>query len=894
MNEPLSTPDAEDAILGQFVRELESTADREALVRRYAEQYPALAGEFQPLAALNRMMQQPQAEAPALPPRLGEFRILRKIAQGGMGEVYEAEQERLRRRVAVKVIRHGRISGQARARFLREQMVLARLHQTHIVPIHTAGEEGPLQYFAMPFIEGAPLHHVVRTAFARETAGRHSKTPTLGELASLTADSGADVEPDAQPSEAEAGPLTLSPEYFRSVAQVMVDAAEALHHAHGAQILHRDLKPSNVMVDTAGQCWIIDFGLAGYLTAAEDDGRRDLEPATDTGVLGTPQYMAPEQFQGRADVRSDVWGLGVTLYELLTLRPAFAGRTEGEIRDRILQAEPPSPCQRVRNLPVDLAAVCRKALRKEPTQRYQTAQEFAEDLRRWLRYEPVRARPSHLLRRVALWCRRNRGWSTALAISFVALIGLMGAGLLSAEERARNQQREARLLELQQLRLGRRVAGWSDQAWGLVREVVRLRKGDDIRDQVVAMLDGLDGRRTKQFRHGASALAWDAAGKRLLMGAAKKGTAGLWEEARDEVIRFEHTGEGPVAFQADGTPVQLVADPKNRWSVALWDMDKGRPLGSFLIPPGSKAEAATALNPVLLAMTGDGRFVAAATFEEGKDGRAVRGHFAAWEAGTGRLLAKAEAKVTALGLSPDGRLLAAADEDGRIRLWSLAEGKELEPLHSGRLAVHALAFGRNPHRPETRSDDSPTAAWLLASGEEGGTVVVWDLRTRRVKSRCHSAAWDVSAVAFSPDGTTLASAGRGSNLWDVATGRLLLTDWGLDEGTSVEFSADGRRLAVSSDHPVPGNSDVAVYELRLEPELQTLRGLVGCIARIRFSSDNRWVAALSFNWQVALWDSRTRHLLHVFEVPKGLFADNADFCFSPDGSRLAFVTGRQA
>ena len=173
----------------------------------------------------------------------------------------------------------------------------------------------------------------------------------------------------------------------------MIDAAEAVQHAHEAGIIHRDLKPSNLMVDTSEHCWVLDFGLAGYLRAQANgeteatDSREatpgpDHSPAADpptvSGVLGTPGYMAPEQFHGRADARTDVWGLGVILYELLTLRRPF------ENRQQIESTDPPQPSDLVQSLPRDLEAICLKAIRKEPARRYQAALELAQDLRHWL------------------------------------------------------------------------------------------------------------------------------------------------------------------------------------------------------------------------------------------------------------------------------------------------------------------------------------------------------------------------------------------------------------------------------------------------------------------------------------------------------------------------------
>jgi serine/threonine protein kinase len=334
-----SSSNSRDDLLAEFLRSLEASPEAGAVLEDFCRRHPELAGEFRSLAEAKRILHQSEpAESWPIPERLGEFRIVRRVGEGGMGEVYEAVQESLGRRVAVKIIRQGRVSPDKRERFLREQRVLAQLHQTHIVPIHTAGVEGPLQYFAMPFIDGAPLHHVLRTISRMETSSSGRKTPTLGRLAGLAArknegsktphaaaatsegqeSQSVDHTLDFMPRSAvgedwpphgneRPEPLVLSMDYFRSVAEVMADAAEAVQYAHGAGILHRDLKPSNIMVDSSGGCWLIDFGLAAFLNGAvkhkeRSPEERPSEPLTVSGVLGTPQYMAPEQCEGKADV----------------------------------------------------------------------------------------------------------------------------------------------------------------------------------------------------------------------------------------------------------------------------------------------------------------------------------------------------------------------------------------------------------------------------------------------------------------------------------------------------------------------------------------------------------------------------------------------------------------
>lgn len=333
-----------------------------------------------------------------------------------MGVIYEAVQEPLGRRVAVKVIRRKQISPTARERFLREQKVLARLHQSHIVPIFAAGSEGSRQYFAMPYVQGVPLNRLVGAALEQASTPSSSKTPPLSDLAQAELDRRVSARPSAEldkdtsdaVSQADtnrteeraasvraesAVRLALSDTYFRSVARVIADAAEAVQHAHDAGILHRDLKPSNLMVDTRGHCWIIDFGLAGFVggkestTAPNAERQQFAEPPAMSEVMGTLQYMAPEQYDQRADHRTDVWGLGVTLYELLSLRRAFDGDSRRSLKSSICSRPPTDPRQLVSGVPDDLAKICDKAMKIEPARRYQAADDLSSRASSAYRYE---------------------------------------------------------------------------------------------------------------------------------------------------------------------------------------------------------------------------------------------------------------------------------------------------------------------------------------------------------------------------------------------------------------------------------------------------------------------------------------------------------------------------
>jgi serine/threonine protein kinase/dipeptidyl aminopeptidase/acylaminoacyl peptidase len=923
-----SPADINEEILAQFVEELEKRGSQ--AIEDYVHRYPELAGRIHALLQTRNAVQQARPEAePGIPERLGVFRIVREIGHGGMGVIYEAIQDRLNRRVAVKVIRHGRILPEARDRFLREQEVLARLHQTNIVAIHTAGEEGQLQYFAMPYIEGAALQHVVQTVLQLETVQPGSKTPSLARLASMLAaksDHAAERPSSVPPVSGEAAEvyqtgsgvpggsasstsrrpvvpaegITLSPEYFRSVAEVMIEASEALQHAHGARILHRDMKPSNLMVDTSGRCWLIDFGLARFLNGHDgtpSSSERFVAPhapVTVSGVRGTPQYMAPEQFESRADIRTDVWGLGVTLYQLLTLRTAFDGQSYDEIRKRILASDPLTPHKVVRSVPVDLGAICRKAMQKQPKGRYQTAQEFADDLRRWLRMEPTRARPAWAWRRAWLWSRRNKGWATAIGIAILALVGLSRLGGI-LHERNKEALRQRLIQQAQRIRLTRHSHGWFQRAWPIVREAATIRSDEQLRDQAAALLHGLDATSQPGMKGDASSVAFSSDGTRLLVGGSAddqgkpNGPARLWKLGIEEPSVSDLPGEGPVAFASDGAALQCVPDPENRYTLKLWNVEKRSLVRELKLVENTAREPLTVANRFSLALASDGSLVAASTrMPDGKPTLVV------WEAASGKPVKRLDKDATAIAFSPDGRLLAAGDATGTIALWNLKQAGEPLTLQRTRTAIHCLAFTRD--RRWFTGKNAPGGTWLVAAGDGGSDVTIWDLQARQALSICRGFSRDdVFAVAFNPDGTLLVSAGREYPiLWDVANGKSLLQLPDRNWMTGAAFSPDGKRLAVTSKtaFTMPGGVDVS--QLDDGRGIRTLRGLASRIERIILSPDGRFLAAIGVDWRVSIWEFASGRLLHILDVPEGISIDNVALAFSPNGDRFAFAAGTKA
>jgi eukaryotic-like serine/threonine-protein kinase len=368
--------------------------------------------------------------------RLGDFRLLREIGRGGMGVVYEAEQISLGRHVALKVLPFAAVLDSRQiARFKHEAQAAAQLNHPNIVSVFAVGVERGVHYYAMQFIDGQPLDRALT-----ELREKYSPTVRLGPTrdALCTCDG-------SQASLLSSGAVGGS-EYFKAVTRLGIQAAAALHAAHENGVIHRDIKPSNLLLDGNGKLWITDFGLA----------RRQTDPTlTRTGdLVGTLRYMSPEQAMGQAalvDHRTDIYSLGATLYELLTLEPAFPG-DDGPALIRHIERNEPRPLRQLQpKIPLDLQTVVLKGMAKRRDDRYATAQEFSEDLQRVLDGKPTIARRPSLLDRTARWAHRHRELvAVASLIGVLALLGLTASTLLFRHE----QQEAAKNYNLAEKRLG--------------------------------------------------------------------------------------------------------------------------------------------------------------------------------------------------------------------------------------------------------------------------------------------------------------------------------------------------------------------------------------------------------------------------------------------------------
>jgi WD40 repeat protein/serine/threonine protein kinase len=745
---------------------------------------------------------------------LGDFRIVREVGRGGMGVVYEAVQLSLGRRVALKVLPFATaLDARQVRRFKTEAQAAAQLHHTHIVPVFGVGCERGVHYYAMQFVEGRTLAEAVRQ-WRQEGAG-----PVPATVSGLT---GPCVPaPDAAP----AGGATTAPAaarstersargaaHFRMVAGLGVQAAEALEHAHQMGVIHRDVKPGNLLVEPDGHLWVSDFGLAHV------QGEAGLTMTGD--LVGTLRYMSPEQALAKrvvVDHRTDVYSLGVTLYELLTLEPAFNGRDRREVLRQIAFEEPRPPRRLDRAVPADLETIVLKAMAKAPAERYGTCQELADDLRRWLDDRPIRARRPTVIQRVRRWSRRHRAVVTAVAVCLALALVLAAVGFAAANAVLRRQhgetldalQREARTSYGHRVALAHRAWLSGDQlrAGHLLAECPpELRNWEWHHVHRLCHSESLD------LREGdapVNAVAFSADGKYL---ASVGGGVVRVHDTADGHEVFRRVGQNSVAFSPAGPHLASAAGT----AVHVVQVPSGREVSRLEEPVGDVY--AVAYSP-------DGRRLAWG----GKDGAVVRD-----AAGGGRALQLVghAGGVVGVAFSPAGDRLATAGRDRAVKVWD-AEGKERRTLRGLEGDIDSVAF-------------SPDGARLAAAGQ-GRTVKVWDVRSGALLLTIPGRPWNIfhlpvgiRSVVFSPDGQSLAVAGgdRIVHVFDAATGQETLALRGHTRPVrSVAFSPDGKRLAsAGEDHAVK------VWDVTRPPEALSFRVDRRGANRLAFSADGRWCA----------------------------------------------------
>ncbi|WP_165228276.1 serine/threonine-protein kinase [Aquisphaera insulae] len=916
-----------------------------------ADRHPDLAGQIRNLLPALLMIEQdlsidpePEPGVSRLPitpegsSRIGDYRLIRVVGRGGMGVVYEAEQVSLGRRVALKVLpRH--VSGAPRAleRFRREAKAAARLHHTNIVPVFEVGQEGDVAYFAMQFIQGQGLDQVIDdlrrlcgravpapgagVTRARASGGLagsllagHLDTPPPGAAASdpyaATEEAPSGWSADRLPLDPRAdepigsamlpGAAALSSvdsqgrgqPYFRGVAQIGRQAAAGLAYAHARGVIHRDIKPSNLLLDAAGVVWIADFGLA----KSEEDG------LTQTGdVLGTLRYMAPERFRGEADPRSDVYALGLTLYELLTLEPAYDSSDRPRFLDRVRDEEPARPRTLDGRIPRDIETIVLKAIEKEPARRYETAEAMGEDLRRFLDDEPIRARRASPTERYARWARRN----PVIAILGAALTAVLAAttagSLVVAGRFARQADRERSLAAAE--RSARVEANRKAEAELLARTEAEHARAEAQAETYRAMVSEIRALRAGH-QPGWRAEALASLARLAAMSTPRRDPAELRTEAAATLatpdfslaasIAFRPEAGGMLAFSSEGRTL-LTADSKGRFD--LWDVPGRRHLQSSSGPePG---EGAPVADPIACLPDGRG-FVVGATGRgvifldaRGKvtplapitrgggrpnrlalsgDGRRIAIHWIGDDVTTVHDLASGSALAEFrgdchAGLSRDGTRIARADGDLLV-FDPVGEGKARDVL--------------GPRAGANRFSFSPDDSMLLGLADRA--VLLWDVAKRAQVGSLRGHRERVFDAAFSPDGEWIASGSLDytARVWEARSGRVVVTLPGLSSPVfQVKWSPAGDHLALNLGnsgevalHAIAGRHSVRWWLAGGEKEIGSVAAhpRTGRLATAGYSELRTWDLA-----------SARTSLLHDASDGEAVTA----MAYNPDGTLLA-------
>ena len=819
----------------------------------FAQRPEAAAGVTYSHAAMTQW----SGAAPTLPTIPG-YTLVGELGRGGMGVVYKAEQTKLKRLVALKMVLGGAVAGaQQFERFRAEAEAVARLQHPNIVQIYEVGEHDGLPFFSLEYCAGGSL------------AQRMDGTPLAA----------------------------------REAAGMVETLSRAMHAAHERNIVHRDLKPANILLAADGTPKITDFGLAKKMDATE--------VLTQSGaVMGTPSYMAPEQALGKSrdlGPSADIYALGALLYELLTGRPPFKGATAMDTMLQVASDEPVPPSRLQPKLPPDLETICLKCLEKSTSRRYPTAQALADDLHRYLAGEPIQARPAGRVERCWKWARRRPAVAALLAVSALALLSILAFILYFTVQLGRERnaavaekakaEAEKGKAEKEKAKAEKERERAEENAAEAKRQEEKTKRQEQLTDKERQRAEekAADARRDldKSRRSLLTAQLWRVAG--LLEREPMEALALLEdreacpEDLRDFAWRYYrslytqwrpfilsgHRGSiGSVTVRRDGKIMASAAGGVDA-SIKLWDLETRKEIATLRDHKGDVNCVAFSPDGTLLASGGDDKSVKL------------------WDVDKKQVIVslnKHTGPVNYLAFSPDGSWLVSSSmlfdpnakvpderyKKGEVHLWNVADRKH-EKLLSSLPGTGIMTVSFAP--------DGKTVAFGTTHNSNMHLVDV-DTGKESDKPYSHGAGW-VYRVAYSPDGQTVAwsTAQQAIFLLDVVGKKTRLTLRGHQSDVNgLAWSPDGKTLATGSSDGV-----VKLWNAATGMERLTLRGGVGGIENLAFTPDGNTLVVAHRSPQIVLWDLVPRTSWATYATNRGYTA----VTLSQDGQTLAASVARE-